>query len=133
MLKYLLDTCICIYTIRNRPSEVREAFRLHHGQMCISSITMMELVKGAEKSRQPEANLKVIEGFAARLEILDFDRRAAFHSGQIIAELERTGNGIGAYDSLIAGHARSQGLVVVTNNTREFERVSGLRLANWVS
>ncbi|MFA5516558.1 MAG: tRNA(fMet)-specific endonuclease VapC [Desulfuromonadales bacterium] len=133
MLKYMLDTCTCIYTIKNRPDEVREAFRRHHGQLCISTVTLMELVKGAEKSMKPEANMAVIEGFAARLEVLDFDRNAAAHSGQIIAELELSGRKIGAFDSQIAGHARSRGLIVVTNNTREFERVPGMRIENWVS
>ncbi len=132
MLKYLLDTCICIYTIKNRPVEVREAFQQHHGQMCISTITVMELMKGVEKSAQPEANMAVVEGFIARLEVLDFDRAAAFHSGQVIAELELCGQPIGAYDSQIAGHARSQGLILVTNNQREFLRVPGLRVENWV-
>lgn len=133
MLKYLLDTCICIYTIRNRPQEVREAFRCHNKQMSISVITLMELIKGAEKSENPEANLEVIEGFAARLEVLDFDQNAAAHSGQIIASLELSGQKIGAYDCQIAGHARSRGLIVVTNNMREFERVPGLLLENWVT
>lgn len=132
MLKYLLDTCTCIYTIKNRPAEVREAFRMHHGQMAISTVTVMELVKGAEKSAQPDANMAVIEGFIARLEVLDFDHQAAFHSGQIIAELARSGQPIGAYDNQIAGHARSRGLIVVTNNLREFSRVPGLRVENWV-
>jgi tRNA(fMet)-specific endonuclease VapC len=132
MIKYMLDTCTCIYTIKNRPAEVREAFRRHHGQLCISAVTLMELIKGVEKSEKPEANLEVIEGFAARLSVLDFDRNAAVHSGQIIAALELRGEKIGAYDSQIAGHARSQGLIIVTNNIREFSRVDGLRLENWV-
>jgi len=132
MIKYMLDTCTCIYTIKNRPTEVREAFRRHHGQLCISAVTLMELIKGVEKSEKPEANLEVIEGFAARLSVLDFDRNAAVHSGQIIAALELRGEKIGAYDSQIAGHARSQGLIIVTNNIREFSRVAGLRLENWV-
>ena len=132
MLKYLLDTCTCIYTIKNRPQEVREAFRRHNNQLSISSITLMELIKGAEKSENPETNMEVIEGFAARLEVLDFDRYAAAHSGQIIATLELRGQKIGAYDCQIAGHARSRGLIVVTNNIREFERVPGLQLENWV-
>lgn len=132
MIKYMLDTCTCIYTIKNRPPEVREAFRSHHGQLCISAVTLMELIKGVEKSENPEANMEVVEGFAARLEVLDFGRNAAAHSGQIIAALELRGLKIGAYDSQIAGHARCQGLIVVTNNTREFNRVPGLRIENWI-
>ncbi|MCC8375704.1 VapC toxin family PIN domain ribonuclease [Photorhabdus sp. HUG-39] len=133
MLKYMLDTCICIYTIKNQPQRVREAFLLHHDQLCISTVTLMELIKGAEKSGNPESNMKIIEGFVARLEVLDFDSKAAVHAGQIIAELERGGLRIGSYDNQIAGHARSQGLIIVTNNVREFERVPGLRVENWVN
>lgn len=133
MLKYLLDTCTCIYTIKNRPPEVHNAFRRHHGKMAISAITVMELIKGVERSAKPDVNMAVVEGFIARLEVLDFDQQAAFHSGQIIAELAQSGQPIGAFDTQIAGHARSRGLIVVTNNQREFARVSGLRLENWVS
>jgi len=100
MLKYMLDTNIVIYTIKNRPEAVRKVFNLHEGQMCISSITWGELVFGAERSSQPERNLADIEAMAARL--------------------------------MIAGHARSMGLTLVTNNLREFERVPGLRVANWL-
>lgn len=132
MLRYMLDTCTCIYTIKNRPEQVREAFKRHYGQLCISSVTLMELIKGVEKSAQPDANLMVVEGFAARLQVLPFDSPAAVHSGQIIAGLELQGLTIGAYDSQIAGHARSQGLVVVTNNQREFDRVPGLQVENWI-
>lgn len=92
----------------------------------------MELVYGAEKSSQPERNLRVLEGFAQRLEVLPYDAAAAMHTGQIRAELARAGTPIGPYDQMIAGHARSLGLVVVTNNTREFDRVAGLRVENWV-
>ncbi|RMO83866.1 Ribonuclease VapC [Pseudomonas syringae pv. maculicola] len=133
MLKYMLDTNICIFTIKNKPVSVREAFNLHHGQLCISAITLMELVCGAEKSSSPERNLAVVEGFAARLELLPYDSDAAAHTGMIRAELARAGTPIGPYDQMIAGHARSLGLVVITNNQREFQRVEGLRVEDWVS
>jgi tRNA(fMet)-specific endonuclease VapC len=133
MLKFMLDTNICIFTIKNRPSVVREAFKRHHGQMCISTITLMELIYGAEKSSSPERNLAEVEGFAARLEVLSYDLAAAAHSGQLRAELAKAGTPIGPYDQMIAGHARSQGLILVTNNVREFDRVSGLRIEDWVS
>jgi tRNA(fMet)-specific endonuclease VapC len=133
MLKYMLDTCICIYTIKNRPDVIREEFRRHHGHMCISTVTVMELIKGVEKSEKPDANLKVVQGFFARLEVLDFDANAAAHSGRIIANLESRGQSIGAYDNQIAGHARSKGLVLVTNNIREFGRVPGLLVENWLT
>ncbi len=132
MLKYLLDTNIVIYTIKNRPAEIRETFIRHEGQMAISSVTWGELVFGAEHSSQVERNLADIEGLAARLEILPFDFKAATHFGQIRAELYRKGLPIGPYDMMIAAQARSQGLILVSNNTREFERVSALRLENWV-
>jgi tRNA(fMet)-specific endonuclease VapC len=133
MLKYMLDTNIAIYTIKNKPNEVRESFKAHDGQMCISSVTLMELVYGAEASAAVERNLRDVEGFAARLEVLPYDNEAAAHTGQLRAELRKMGRPIGPYDEMIAGHARSQGLVVVTNNTKQFENVPGIRLVNWVS
>ncbi len=132
MLKFMLDTNICIFTIKNRPREVRSAFKQHHGQMCISTVTLMELIFGAEKSSKPEQNLPDVEGFAARLEVLKYDQVAAAHTGQLRAELARQGQPIGPYDQMIAGHARSRGLIVVTNNRHEFDRVPGLRVENWV-
>jgi len=132
MLKYMLDTNIVIYTIRNRPPEVRDAFNRHTEQMCISSVTWGELVYGAEYSSRPEENLSVVEGMAARLEVLPFGTHDAVHFGQIRAELKRESNLIGPYDMMIAGHARARGLVLITNNMHEFERVLGLRLDNWV-
>ena len=132
MLKYMLDTNIVIYTMKNRPDSVRERFKKHHGRMCISSITYMELVYGAERSSNPDRNLTSLEGFVARMDVLSLDDSAAMHAGQIRAELARLGMPIGPYDQLIAGHARSQGLVLVTNNEKEFARVPGLRTENWV-
>ena len=131
MYKYMLDTNICIYTIKNQPPKVREAFISHQDQMCVSTVTAMELIFGAEKSAMPEKNLPVIESFLARLEVLDYDLHAAEHTGQLRAELQKIGKSIGPYDQMIAGHARSLGLIVVTNNEREFDRVSGLRVENW--
>lgn len=131
MLKYMLDTNICIYTIKNKPQAVREAFNQHYGRMCISSVTLMELIYGAEKSSSPEKNLRVVEGFTARLEVLSYGNNAAIHTGQVRAELAKAGTPVGPYDCMIAAHARSQGLILVTNNTREFVRINGLRLEDW--
>jgi tRNA(fMet)-specific endonuclease VapC len=128
----MLDTNIVIYTIKNRPEQVRQAFIQQEGQMCISSVTWGELVYGAERSSQPERNLGDIEGLAARLEVVPFDDQAATHFGQLRAELYEIGKPIGPYDMMIAGHARALGLILVTNNMKEFERVPGLRLVNWV-
>ena len=131
MLKYLLDTNIVIYTMKNRPQQVKRRFQQHHGQMGISTVTLGELVFGAEHSQQVERNLADIEVLAAKLEVLPFDNKAAYHFGQIRASLYRTGRPIGPYDLMIAGHARAAGLKLVTNNVKEFERVPGLLLEDW--
>lgn len=127
----MLDTNIVIYTMREKPAAVREAFKKHDGRTCISSISSMELVYGAERSSKPEHNLRSLEGFVARMDVIAFDDAAAAHAGQIRAELANQGRPIGPYDQVIAGHARSRGLVLVTNNQAEFARVSGLRTVNW--
>ena len=132
MLKYMLDTNIVIYTMKSRPMAVKKAFEDHYGQMCISSVTLMELVFGAEKSAHPERNLRDVEGFIARLDLLSYDASAAYHSGYIRAQLSRLGQPIGPYDQMIAGHARSQGLILVTNNEAEFNRVAGLQVEDWL-
>lgn len=131
MIKYLLDTNIIIYTIKNRPQAVRQAFTKYQGQMAISTVTWAELVFGVERSSRPEKNQADIDSMAARLDVLKFDKKAAAHFAQIRAELYSQGKPIGPYDMMIAGHARAEGLILVTNNTKEFERVPGLRLENW--
>lgn len=133
MLRYMLDTNICIATIRNKPDAIRVAFNRHHTQMCISAITVMELMYGVEVSSQYQRNLASVEGFIARLDVLDYDAAAAAHAAQIRAELTKAGTQIGPYDQMIAGHARSRGLVVVTNNTKEFKRVPGMRIEDWTN
>ncbi len=132
MLKYLLDTNIVIYVIKRKPVSALETFNRHSGQLAISSITLAELIHGAEKSEQTEKNLRLVEDFTSRLVVLDYDTKAAAHYGNIRAELEQAGKMIGVNDLHIAGHARSEGLILVTNNLREFERVTGLRMENWV-
>ena len=133
MLRFMLDTNICIHVIKNRPEEARERFNKNKDALCISSVTFAELLYGAEKSAHPEQNRQVVEGFAARLAVLDFGTKAAAHYGEIRADLERGGMVIGPYDLMIAGHARSEGLVLVSNNLKEFDRVDGLRTDNWIS
>ncbi|MDO9164326.1 MAG: tRNA(fMet)-specific endonuclease VapC [Methylococcaceae bacterium] len=132
MLKYMLDTNIVIYVIKRRPIDVLATFNKHVGQLCISSITLAELLHGVEKSTQLEHNLRQVEDFVSRLEVLDYTPKAAAHYGDIRANLEKQGKTIGVNDLHIAGHARSEGLILVTNNLREFERVEALRLENWV-
>jgi len=128
----MLDTNIVIYTLKNRPAQVRAAFKQHEGQMCISSVSLGELIYGAEHSDQTERNLVEIEGLMARLHVAPFEEQAAEHFGQLRSELYKSRRPIGPYDMMIAGHARSMGLILVSNNTKEFERVPGLRLENWV-
>ncbi|HAN57100.1 MAG TPA: VapC toxin family PIN domain ribonuclease [Betaproteobacteria bacterium] len=132
MLKYLLDTNIVIYVIKRRPIEVLQTFNLHASRMAISVVTLAELLHGAEKSSQPAANLAVVEDFCSRLEVLPYGSKAAQHYGAIRAALERIGQPIGVNDLHIAGHARSEGLVLVTNNEKEFSRVLGLQIENWI-
>ena len=132
MLKYMLDTNIVIYVIKKRPVSALEVFNLHSGLLCVSSITYAELLHGVEKSAKPKHNLRQVEDFISRLEVLDYNCKAAAHYGDIRADLERKGKIIGVNDLHIAGHARSEGMILVTNNLREFERVDGLRLDNWV-
>jgi tRNA(fMet)-specific endonuclease VapC len=132
MLRYMLDTNICIYVIKSRPAGLRERFNSLADQLCISAITLAEIIYGAEKSARPVENLAIIEQFAARLDILPFGERAATHYGQLRAELERAGHPVGLHDMMIGGHARSEGLTLVSNNLREFQRMAGLRLENWV-
>ena len=127
----MLDTNIVIYTIKNRPDKVRRAVNVHAQQLSISSITYSELVYGAMRSRHPARNLADIEGFAANLDVLPFNENDAAHGGDIRAGLRERGRSIGAYDALIAGHARGRGLILVTNNMNDFRSVPGLRLENW--
>lgn len=133
MLRYMLDTNLCIRVLRDRPQSVRERFNTEADGLCISTIILTELLYGAEKSDRPALNRTKVEQFAARLEVLSFGPEAAAHAADIRADLERKGTPIGGYDVLIAGHARSRGLIVVTGNLREFSRVEGLRCEDWFS
>jgi tRNA(fMet)-specific endonuclease VapC len=133
MLRYLLDTNIVIYVLKRRPIEVLSVFNANAGRMAISSITLAELLHGAEKSSRISENLSVIEDFCSRLEVLPYGMKAAQHYGAVRASLEKLGQPIGVNDLHIAGHARSEGLVLVTNNTCEFVRVPALELENWLS
>jgi tRNA(fMet)-specific endonuclease VapC len=132
MLQYMLDTNICIYVMKHYPPQLAGRFNRLADQLCISSITLAELHCGLEKSARRLEDLRATERFAARLETLAFSPKAAAHNGQIRAELERAGRPAGTYDRLIAAHARSEGLTVVTNNLREFAHIPGVRTENWV-
>jgi tRNA(fMet)-specific endonuclease VapC len=131
MLTYMLDTNICIYVIKNYPPNLLDKFNALAEQLCISTITLGELHYGAEKSARRADNLAAIQHFAARLDVLAFEAKAAARYGQMRAELERAGAPCGPHDVQIAGHARSEGLIVVTHNMREFGRMPGIRAENW--
>lgn len=132
MLRYLLDTNIVIYVLKRRPPEVLSVFNANASRMGISSITLAELIHGAEKSTRVSENLSVVEDFCSRLEVLPYTSKAAQHYGAIRAALEKLGQPMGVNDLHIAAHARSEGLVLVTNNMSEFKRVPALELENWV-
>lgn len=131
-MKYMLDTNICIYAIKHKPDIVIKKFLSHDPEeICISAITYAELMHGVEKSMAVEKNRVAMSLFLSPITILQFDERAAEEYGRIKAELEKKGTPIGLMDTLIAGHARSSGLILVTNNTREFSRVVGLAVEDW--
>ena len=129
----MLDTNICIYIIKNRPTSVRSKLQeFSIGDLCISTITVSELLYGAYKSQFIEKNLKAIESFLMPFDIVDYDYMTSIEYGKIRASLEKKGQVIGNMDMQIAGHALSLDMILVTNNTREFERVAGLELDDWV-
>lgn len=127
----MLDTNLCIRVIRDRPRGLQERFNEAAAGLCVSMVTMAELLYGAEKSARPAEGRRQAMDFTGRIEVLDFDADAAAHGGEIRATLERQGQIIGPYDLMIAGHARSRGLLVVTGNLGGFTRVDGLRCEDW--
>lgn len=133
MITYLLDTNIVIYVIKRRPFEVLGVFNSNATRMAISVITLAELMHGAEKSSKPAENLAVVEDFCSRLSVLPYTEKAAQHYGQIRTALEKKGEPIGVNDLHIAAHARSEGLILVTNNEKEFAKVPSLQIENWVT
>ena len=130
---YLLDTNLCIYLIKRRPPQVLERFRrCAVGDIGLSTVTLAELQYGVAKSLFPAQNQQALDAFTLPLEVVAFDAAAAVAYGPVRAALERQGTPIGALDLLIAAHALSLGVTLVTNNPQEFSRVSGLRVENWV-
>lgn len=132
VLRYMLDTNLCIRVLRQRPAGLRDRFNAEADMLCLSTITLTELLYGADKSARPIENRQEVGRFASRLEVLSFDDQAAAHSAEIRATLERQGSPIGGYDLLIGGHARSRGLILVTGDLSEFARVDGLRTEDWL-
>ncbi len=132
-MTYMLDTNICIYVMRKKPEKVLQRFRdeLNDG-ICISSITLAELEYGMKHSSNPLKNEQALLRFLVPLSVLPFGTAAASEYGEIRAYLQSLGTPIGPLDMLIASHARAEGMILVTNNVREFERVPNLELENWV-
>lgn len=131
-MTYMLDTNICIYAMKNKPESVLQRFKEHmQSGLCISAITLAELEHGVEKSANPEKNAMALLQFLSIMSVLPFDDLAAVEYGKICADLQKKGTPIGTMDMLIAAHAKVEGMTLVTNNVREFERVPELRIENW--
>lgn len=131
-MSYMLDTNICIYAMKNKPEKVLQRLKeeINDG-VCISSITLAELEYGMKHSSNPAKNEQALLRFLLPFDVLPFGAAAASEYGEIRAYLQKAGTPIGAMDMLIAAHAKSEDIVLVTNNTRRFERVVGLELENW--
>lgn len=131
-MKYMLDTNICIYAIKHKPERVFIKLQeINPNDVCISSVTYAELVHGVEKSAAVEKNRLALSLLLANIEIKGFDMKAADEYGKIRVDLEKKGTPIGPLDMMIAGHAKSLGCILVTNNEREFSRVVNLDIENW--
>lgn len=131
-MKFMLDTNICIYIIKQKPVKVLKRFTEHSpGDILISSVTLAELRYGAEKSLHVRQNHEALSGFIVPLEIAAFDEKAADEYGKVREQLEKKGQSIGSMDMLIGAHAFSLGLTLVTNNTKEFRRIKSLKVENW--
>jgi tRNA(fMet)-specific endonuclease VapC len=133
-MKYLLDTNICVTLIRQKPKALIKQLTSHKpGDVAVSTITIAELVYGAQKSNQVEQNMAALDQFLLPLEIADFDQNAVIVYGYIRKQLENKGTPIGSMDMLIAAHALSLDITLVTNNTREFKRIQNLKLEDWMA
>lgn len=131
-MKFLVDSDVLIELIRMKKIDVVEKFETHYSDCVLSSVTVAELDYGVRKSQKQEHNREQLDRVLQVFRVIDFTYQDAFHAGEIRAELERTGRRIGEHDTLIAAQARSRELTLVTGNVREFERVPGLRVENWL-
>ena len=132
-MKYMLDTNICIGLIRQKPQNLIQRLMLcKPGEVGVSSITIAELAHGANKSNQIEQNLSALEQFLLPLEVADFDQQASATYGVVQAYLEREGKIIGSMDLLIGSHALSLGVILITNNINEFQRIPKLKIEDWM-
>ena len=131
---YLLDTNICIYILKKKPIEVFERFKtLKLGELKISSITVAELYYGAYNSQQVKKNIVIIDSFLKPFDYVEFDEKSAIEYAKIKSNLKREGKIIGELDMQIAGIAMANDLILITNNVKEFERIDGLIIDNWVN
>ena len=132
MNKFMLDIDICSYIMREKPIQVLKRFDSYEmEQFCISVVSYAEFIYGVKKSSNPEKHQRLVENFILHVDIIPWDCSAAEHYGQIRKELESRGQIVGNMDLMIAAHARSQGMTIVTNNERHFGRITGLRIENW--
>ena len=130
----MLDTDICIYIIKKKARSVLNYLqKLQPGELFMSAVTFAELMNGAKKSQQVEHNMARLNELAEILEVKPFDKKAAIANGDVRSALEKKGNIIGSNDLLIAAHALSNDYILVTNNEKEFRRVDGLKIENWVN
>jgi len=131
-MKYMLDTNICIYIIKEKPQKVLEKFQsLNIGDICISVITFSELKYGVQKSKYNDKNKTALTNFLSPIEILPFKQKAALEYAKIRTLLEKKGEIIGAYDLMIGAHALAKNLTLITNNVKEFKRINKLTIENW--
>lgn len=128
---YMLDTNVIVRILRKPGQPIQKKVTENLGHVCISSVTYAELIYGVYKSADAAANMNAVLTTLSVIPILDFDRCAAEHFGEIFADLEKNGRRIGERDMMIAGHARSRDFILVTNNVREFSRVKGLKVEDW--
>ena len=132
MKRYMLDTDMCSYIIKEHPESVRQRFQtLAMEQLCVSVVTYAELIYGVERSSSKRINRPIIEDFVRHLDVMNWDTEAADQYGVIRAELEAAGTPIGAMDMMIAAHAKSIKAVLVTNNQKHFTKVKGMKVDNW--
>ena len=133
-MRFMLDTNVCVDVMRGRHRSVRESLcAVHPREVCVSSVTLSELEYGACKSSDQERNRLLIAEFLSPMDVMPYDDACAPHYGRIRADLEWRGTPIGPLDTMIAAHALALGVTLVTNNEREFRRVSDLKIVNWVA
>ncbi|MGW9419221.1 PIN domain-containing protein [Cellulosimicrobium funkei] len=130
---YLLDTNVLVALLRGHGAAARPRLREAEGRVAVSTVSEMELEYGVERSQDPARNRQAVDELLSLVDVLPFDSLAAMHAGRVRAVLAARGTPVGPYDALLAGHARSLGLVLVTDNVREFSRVPGLEVEDWLA